>query len=233
MEKKKSKNNVFDYIKFLFPAGLLGTLALYYFNNYLITPKIQYTYGREKDTFSVQSDFRGISMCAYPQMLICYDDYVILVTHLDKYYDQEVVHFEDKVGCAEKINQAYSDKLMQYIRESVLARLKESHSEDAMKEINEKFEIYISLIGGVQYENQLGNRVKKYCIIENNGLVIDYKYNAEEIANRLFENEIVLSDNVNAIEENAEISQMIEVVTKEVAQLYEGDYSSNLSELEQ
>ena len=116
---------------------------------------------------------------------------------------------------------------MQYIREAVLERLKESQNEDAIEEINEKFKIFISLIGGVQYENKLGNQINKYCIIEQNGLVIDYEFNAEEIEKRLFENEIVLGNDLDMIGENVEINKIIEVVTKEVVQLYERDYSND------
>lgn len=227
MEKEKNKFKILDILKFLFPVGLLGSFILYCYNNYFVSPKIEYIYDDKKDAFSVQADFRGITMRVYPQMLICYDNYVILVTHLDEYYDQEFIYFTNKMGYVNKINQEDSDKLMQYIREAVLERLKESQNEDTIEEINEKFKIFISLIGGVQYENKLGNQINKYCIIEQNGLVIDYEFNAEEIEKRLFENEIVLGNDLDMIGENVEINKIIEVVTKEVVQLYERDYSND------
>ena len=221
MEKEKNKFKILDILKFLFPVGLLGSFILYCYNNYFVSPKIEYIYDDKKDAFSVQAYFRGITMRVYPQMLICYDNYV------DEYYDQEFIYFKNKMGYVNKINQEDSDKLMQYIREAVLERLKESQNEDAIEEINEKFKIFISLIGGVQYENKLGNQINKYCIIEQNGLVIDYEFNAEEIEKRLFENEIVLGNDLDMIGENVEINKIIEVVTKEVVQLYERDYSND------
>ena len=106
MEKEKNKFKILDILKFLFPVGLLGSFILYCYNNYFVSPKIEYIYDDKKDAFSVQADFRGITMRVYPQMLICYDNYVILVTHLDEYYDQEFIYFKNKMGYVNKINRS-------------------------------------------------------------------------------------------------------------------------------
>lgn len=203
-------------------------LFLYCYNNYVVSPKIKYNRGEKKDTFSVQADFRGISMRIYPQMLICYDRYVILVTHLDGYYEQEFIHFKGRTGYVKKSNQDYSDKLRQYIRSAVLEKVNESQDEKTVKEVSRKFNIFISLIGGVQYENRMGNSVHEYCIIELNGLIKDYGCDGREIKNRLFENEVVLSDDLKVIDKSAEISKMVEVVSKEVIQLCERDGLSDI-----
>lgn len=206
-------------------AILGGIITL--INNFMISPIISYTYGDTRDSFSVQADFRSVFMRLYPQMLICYGQDVILVTHLSGYYETELVYFTDGVGCADKINQNYCSGLMNQIRIGVLERLRESYGEEAVKEMEQQLSIYVSLLGGVQYENRLGNEVKRYCIIEQNGLVQDYKDDDEEIVQRLYENETVLGENLVPMNENIQISQMVETVTEEISELYESDRGSN------
>lgn len=224
MENHNTKNKsgiILDILKFILPTGAVFIIGAFLLNNYFIKPKISYSQDEVRDNFYIQSDFRGVSMRIYPQMIICYDNYIILVTHLDGYYEDEFINFEDGVASAIRTKQDYCDMLLKYIRDSLLEELNVSYGDEEIKEISKKLNIYISLLGGVQYENRLGNIIKKYCIIEANGLVVDYGYNEDEIKNRLYENELVLGDNPNVITANDEVNKIVKTVSEEIGILYD------------
>ena len=74
----------------------------------------------------------------------------------------------------------------------------------------------VSSVGGVRYSNEKGNEEKRYCIIEKDGLVIDYNVDDDEILNRLYEYKIKLKDDISEIEKDEDIVKIIKAVSEQL-----------------
>lgn len=213
------KSKIFkEIISWIFPAGFLVTAVIVIYNNLLISPVMRYN--DDTGVFTVQANFRGIAMRVYPQMVIQYKDTVILVAHLDGYLEREMIQFDDNKAVIIKDHQDYCDRLLSYIRKAVLHELRKTYGDKAANDISEHFEISVSFIGGVQYQAPLGNEIKKYCIIERNGLLVDYIDDMEKVEQRLYEYEIKLSDNPETIDTSSEVNDIVSVVAAEIGRLY-------------
>ena len=76
----------------------------------------------------------------------------------------------------------------------------------------------------MQYQAPSGNKINKYCLIEQNGLLVDYSYDTETVNQRLYENGITLRDDSDLVSTSSEVDKIVEVVASEISHLY-GDYS--------
>ncbi len=223
-EKRDWKAIIVSAAALLVPTGFAVTAAGFVYNNYLITPVMQYN--DETCEFTVQADFRGISMRVYPQMVIRFDDTVVLVTHLDGYLKEETIHFSERKAQIEKDHQEYCDTLLGYVQQGVLEQIEAEYGREAADEISTGLNVSVSFIGGVQYQAPLGRTINTYCIIETNGLLTDHFGNLEQVEHRLYENEIELGDDPGTVSRNPEVTEIVRVAATEIGQLYGDDHQS-------
>lgn len=219
MDKQDKQGLIKEIMVSLLSTGVLLTGFLWVYNNFLVSPAMRYN--DDTGVFTVQADFRGVSMRVYPQMIIRFKNTVILVTHLGGYLESEMIQFNEKEAVIVKDHQEYCDRLLSNIRKAVLRKLQEVYGADAVNEISKQFEVSVSFICGVQYQAPLGNKIRKYCIIEHNGLLVDYLDNMKKVEQRLYEYEIELSDNLETIYTSSEVKDIVSVVAAEIGRLYE------------
>lgn len=215
------KKLILDIISLVVSAGLLTAVfqgCRWVYCNYFAEPILQYD--ANSGEFSVQMDFRGITMRVYPQMEIRVDNVIFQVTHLDGYFEREMVYFKDKKAYVKKTNQGYEKKLRSHVREGILTALEESLGEAVAADIDSRLKISVSFIAGVQYQAPLGNEPKKYCIIENNGLLIDCGPDAKKIQERLYESELILKEDPDKIPMDPQIGEIIRVSAEEIGRWY-------------
>ena len=183
-----------ELLKSLVSTGVILAVFNWFYGNYLAMPHMAYQASGNQDVFSAEEKFRSISMYAHPQLLIRYGGYVLGIIRLERFYRSDFVHFTDSVGRFERINQESCAKVREHIRAGILSRLSEALSPEAMAEIEQRLTVDLSLLGGVEYENRLGNEIKPYCIIEEDGNVLDYPKDSSEIEHRLCERTVVLGE---------------------------------------
>lgn len=227
MARTDTKKNVLDFLSKLISAGLLSLLfsgCFWVYNNLLVVPILKYN--DNTGEFTVQADFRGISMRIYPQMLICVDNTVFQVTHLSGYFEHEMIYFQERQASVERINQEYENKLLSYIKIGIINELETTLGEESAEKINHRLNIYVSFIGGVQYQVPYGNEIKKYCIIERSGLLTDYGTNVKQIRERLFESELTLYEDSDMIAMDQQVAEIIRVSAAEIGRWY-GDNSQS------
>lgn len=220
MDKAGWKSTLGKFLGSAACIGIVVSAAVFWYKNYIVTPKLSYKPGEERDTFTVNEDYRNLTLRVYPQMVVRYGDYVVLVTHLDRFYRSETVNFDGQTGCAEKDNAAYADELTAYVYQNVLDELRETVGDDAAKEIGRELNVYVSLLGGVEYENTRGSSGRKHCVIEENGIFTDYSENAAEVRERLCESEITLDERLKRLAKASEVNQMVEACAGKIGDLY-------------
>lgn len=219
--EKNIRKIILNVLKSVIPFLVTSGILLGIYRNYLEKPKISCIPKEEKDTFSVEKNFRGVSMKIYPQMIVQYDRYIVLVTHLNGYYENDSLIFEEGKCEATKMNQEYLKKMMDYIRKEIILGLEKGYGTDISSEIDSDLYVYVSLLGGVKYTNKRGNNENMYCIIERDGIVIDYSIDANEIKERLYEYEVDLQSSSLEMEKDDDIQKMINVIKKEVKKAYD------------
>lgn len=215
----KWRTALLKLLAFLLSTGLLSSASMYFYQNYIKNPIIKCIPEEESLTFSIDDDFRGVWMRIYPQMMIRYDNQVLLLIHLKGYFEEEVLHFQDDKTCQAVIcHGAYAKKLGAYLKENII---KETISKDGthnQEALEEHIQIEVSSIGGVRYVNEQGNSEKRYCIIETSGLVVDVETDSEEIKHRLDETELpTFSDLINVGGEDLE--EIVQVLSEEVIKI--------------
>jgi len=214
MERQK---NVIAILTLLVSAGLISG-CIFVYRSFFASPVLKYN--DDTGEFTVQQEFRGITMRVYPQMLIRIEDTVFQVTHLDGYLEKETIHFQERKAVVKKKNQEYCSKLQDHIREGILNEVETACGEKAAEEIDRCLVITVSFIGGVQYQVPLGNRIEKYCVIERSGLVVDYETDVEEIRQRLYESELTLGDDLDMIAIDPKAAEIIQVCAAEISRWY-------------
>lgn len=212
-----SKRILNHILKYLLPHLLtIGVITSAYLN-FLAPPVL--IYKAETGEFENIFDSRGITMRIYPQMLIRVKDDVVLVAHLDGYLEHETIHFNGKKASMIKAHQEYCNELRNYIRLAILDDLRKTYGNQVSEEIEKNLHLSVSFLGGVQYQTLLGNQVLKYCILESDGLIVDYEENAERIQQRLFETDITLYDDLRAIAADTQVTAVIDSAVAEIGDL--------------
>lgn len=202
----------------LIPTAVLVTALLsgsvWWYNNHLVAPRLNFTSTDTQDRFTVAEEYRGVSVSLHPQLIVRYRTSVILIAALDGYYRNAYISLDGKSGYAEKTNQKYLEEIMAHIREGVLQELTALRGEEEAQAVFGELLVYTSVLGGVQYENRRGNSVKTYCFIEEGGLLLDYAPDEEVIARRLNEVEIDLEDHSGTSGDS--IKQMITISADQI-----------------
>ena len=220
-EIKSEKNgNVLKYIIGIISFIGMGTIVsiiLFLYFGFLKQPKMKCIIKDNEKTFSVKDEFRSISMNLHPQMIIRFDNDNILQIYLEGYYEEENLKFnENKEAKAVQCHVEYVEELQKYMKEKIILEVHSRNSEISKTEINERLHIYVNTLGGVKYESEEGNEEKRYCIEEQDGIVIDYDEHNEEITNRLYEAELLMQDDLASIETDEKINSLIQGITEEI-----------------
>ncbi|MCM1253681.1 MAG: hypothetical protein NC321_12735 [Clostridium sp.] len=201
-------------------VGTMSGIILFLYHGFLQEPQIRCTVEADGKIFSVQNNFRSISINLHPQMLIQFDKENILSVYLKGYYEKEKLYFGKEKECKAIICQSeYVEKLQKYIKNEVISQVCLRNRELSMEEIDERLHIYVSTLGGVKYETEQGNEEKRYCIIEQDGIVIDYDEHDEEIYNRLYETELVMKDDFTGMKEDEKVNSLIQEISEEIIRI--------------
>ncbi len=209
---------------------IIITLIVFSYSNIFAVPQIKFYQENDNDVYKdvylvknlVGTDFAGVSMITHPQILITYKDNVILIAHLNNYYETEYLIFDsDNKAIGVKTNQEYCTALIQYIRTQILEQIGNSLGKQIQQNIESDFRIYDSILAGIQYKNMLISERKKMCIIEDGGIAIGYTdIKNKIISNRLYEMEIDLANDEQVIYIDSKVSQIINTVSNEILKLY-------------
>lgn len=216
-----------EILKDLKWGGLFSAIfctIVFLYRNFLIVPNIKCTIDSEqrKMNFSVKEDFRGITLKLYPQMVIEFDNYVVLLIHIDDYFQNSYLYFDEDNKCRAEIQgKEYTDMLKKHMQEEIVDLICAQDEEISPKDINERLNITVSVLGGVRYENEEGNVEKRYCIIVDNGLVHDYDVHDQEIVCRLNETSLEIQENFDDIDTDMEIEKIVMEIVKQIQQLRE------------
>lgn len=204
------------WVKLLLPAGTLIAAILFVFKNFIAMPVI--SYDKNTDEFSLAADFRNVTLHIRPQMVVRYEDTVIILTHLYGYCEHETVYFSDGKASVTKTNQNYADMLMSHIRSAVQEELREDgYSTEQIDDINKQLWIYPTMLCGITYVAKLGNSAQRYCIIENDGVLLDCTLKSSKVQERLFDYELKIDDDdVGSISTNEEVHALVCEIVEEL-----------------
>lgn len=205
--------------KYLLPTGsVLTVVIVFVFQNFILMPVIKYN--KNTDEFVIATEFRNVTMHTRPQMVVRYGKTVILLTHLLGYYEHETVYFSDGKVSLEKSNPKYADRLMSYVRTAVQEELlADGYSAEQVAEINRQLFIYMTMLCGITYETKFGNRAERYCIIENDGILLDCASDSGKVQERLCDYELITDDDTDSIRTSEEVRALIHAVAEEMKNL--------------
>lgn len=180
------------------------------YQNYVAAPKIQYYPDEQKgvDRFTVPSDFRSVRLGVEAHLIIQCGKHVISVINLTNYYKDNVVLFHQGSGVAERENQAQIPYLRERIDQELQEKLTEDHGEKVLEQVGPLY-VYVSLLGGVKYQNLLGNTINRQCIIGQDSLVQDYSVRKAIIKKRLNHISLEVPETPDAIEEDEKTGNII------------------------
>ncbi len=201
------------------PGATTIAFAVFILTNFLLMPVIGYD--KNTDEFTIATEFRNVTMHIRPQMVVRYGDTVIILTHLQGYYEHETIYFSNGKASLAKANQKYANRLMSYVRTAVQEELQaDGYSVEQIDEINEQLFIYMTMLCGITYETKFGNNVQRYCIIENDGILQDCSRNSGEVQERLFDYELkIADDDADSISTSEEVYALICSVVEEIEAL--------------
>ncbi len=201
---------------------VLIALSVWIFKNCLVEPTFIYDPADSEDTLTVTDDFSGIRALLEPQMIIRFKNYILLCVHLDGYYESEGMVFTGNKAVYKKCRQEYCDRLKSFVKNAVIGELKNSSEIKNPKQLESDLQVYVSIIGGVNYKNSKGNDVHGLCIIEDNNIMINYDMNDKEVTNRLYEADYTLGDDPALIEYDPEVRKIVTCVSDEVEVICHG-----------
>lgn len=225
----KGKEKIFKLLKALVigligGAGGIGAAIWFIYGTFLKQPNMECAVEGKKITYSVKEDCRGLTLKLHPQMVIQFDDHIVLLIHLKEYYEEEFLYLtndeEGRKVQATMQHVEYVNELQRYIKEEIITTICSGNRQISKKEMNKRMKIYLSTLGGVRYTLLEGNEEKRFCIIETEGIVKDFDDNSPEISDRLYETQLKMQDDLDAIESDDKISDIIEGVAKEIVLLY-------------
>lgn len=205
-------------------AGGIGTLIWHIYDNYLKQPNIECVVEKNEITYSTREDCRGFTLKLHPQIIIQFDDYIVLSIYLKGYYEEEFL-YSSKEEKGRKVQAAkqhieYTDELQRYIKDEIITTICSGNHQISEKEMNKRLKIYVSTLGGARYTLLESNEEKRFCIIETDGIVKDFDDNSAEISNRLYETQLEMKDDLKAMKAEEKISNIIEGVADEIVLRY-------------
>ena len=189
-------------------TSLLGPPVRSFYEAHIVDPKIQCTVSEDEDFFQVSEDYRAVSLHLRPQIVVKFENHVILCICLKNYYEDEVVSFDGTSGGARKKNRLYVDTLRRCIKDGILKDIKKFGPE-AEKRAEMSLEVYESLLGGIEYQNWRGNHIKKLCIIGKENLIQDYSEEATVISHRLNDMELETAGDPTSIAQDKGIERIV------------------------
>lgn len=195
--------------------ALVTPLAKPIYQEYFASPKIQYTPEEERDVFEVPDSYRGVSLLLRPQLIVQSKNDIIQIIALHNYYDDENIKFTGTTGIAKKINGEHIEALRFYIYQSILEELKKSYSSDVVEEIRAELKVYISLLGGVEYQNARGDTINQYCVIGKKTFIQDYPKYKRLIRYRLNDVEWDVGDSAS-IGRNEDLAELIHAIVEKI-----------------
>jgi len=203
--------------------GTIISILLFLYQGFLKQPQIKCIINGNEKIFSVKDDFRSISMILHPQIVVRFDNDIILLIYLEEYYKEEVLHFDENKECrAVEAHAEYVEELQKYMKEGIISSVRLGNSGISGEEINERLHIYINTLGGVQYESEQGNDGKWYCITEQDGIIKDYDEHDDEISDRLYETNLVMKDDLAGMETDEAIRNLIQGISEEIIRITKG-----------
>lgn len=228
--KIKSRKKIIKGLRALFiglgigGAGWIINFTNSIYESFLKQPNIECFADENKNSYLVEGDFRGFTLKLHPQLVIQFDKYIVLLIHLESYYEEEFLCFEkDEKGRRGQVDiqhLEYVNELQTYIKSEVIKKVCSKNNQISEKKMDRRLKIYVSTMGGVRYMLLNSNEEKTFCIIEIAGIVKDYDDHSEEILSRLYETQLTLKDDLSAIKADEEIGDIIEEVVKKIVPLY-------------
>lgn len=226
----KGREKIVKYLKALAiglgigGAGGIGTIIWYIYGTYLKQPNIECVVKENEITYSVREESRGFTLKLHPQIVIQFDNHIVLLIYLKEYYEEEFLYSSEsekgrKVQATMQ-HVEYVNELQRYIKDEIITIICSDDNKISKKEMNKRLKVYVSTLGGIRYTLLEGNEEKRFCVIETEGIVKDYDENSKEILSRLYETQLRVTDDLDAIKAEEKISNIIEGVAKEIVLLY-------------
>lgn len=217
---KEKKGIILSIFKFIGWSGV-ACICLFVYNGWLRQPKIECFASNNEINFYIEEEYRNVTLMLHPQLVVQFDNYIILSVYLKGYYEEERLVFNREKTCKTIImHPEYVEKLQKYMEKEIIQTVCLLNPDMKKEEMNYRLKIYISTIGGVSYQSEEGNRIKRYCVIENGGSVRDVDEHSEEIEERLYEAKLTMKDDGQEVESQKEINTMIQGVAEEIVKLY-------------
>lgn len=205
-------------LKKLLSNGAIMAAVFWIFSSFFAWPNIRYN--KLSDEFTISNNSRAVSMYVRPQMVIRYHNTVVLLTHLVGLYEHEVVYFIDGKASMNRVRGDEAEGLMSYVRTAVLNEIDSQHEKGLINytanDINDGLHVYMSMVCGIRFQSELGNKPDAFCVVENDGIIVDCFPNSSYIEDRLRDYRIVLDDQLEPLSENAAVKAIVSSVIKEV-----------------
>lgn len=192
------------------------------YSGWFAEPQIKCIPDGEILNFSVDRDFRSIMLHLRPQVVVQFDDYIILLIYVNGYFENEIIHFDQENTCKAKIcRKGYTQEIQKYIEQEVIESLLNAGSGISRQELDDRINIYISTVAGVSYETKNGNYEKRLCIIETSGIVSDYDEHSKTVKDRLYDVEyIITKEDSENFRDDEKIALFINTIADEISALY-------------
>lgn len=215
MEENKRKGRLQKIIKmlaWLLPPSVILGVAVATYKNHLKVPVISSRTEGNKMTLLADSEYRGLTIRLYPQLLIKHKDNIVHIVDLKKFYKEYLLEFDQDNRCnAEVLHQPYFDKLKEYLKHQI-------ENEISLKGIDDDIFVELSVLGFVRYQNLRGQTEKRYCVVIENGMVFDMALSYDEVKSRISvpKTEIRMRDSLRGIEYNKRIEEMVKDVSTKI-----------------
>lgn len=225
IDNGKKGNVVSSTLKRLLSNGVILAIVYWIFTNFFAWPIINYNKTTEEFTVSNTNTMRAVSMYVRPQMVIRYNNSVVLLIHMVGLYEHEVVYFSDGRAALKRNRGTEAEELMAYLHKAIIDRFETLYEmgqiDYAAQEIADGLHIYISLVCGIKFQPELGNKPDAFCMVENDGVIVDCLTDSSYIEERLCDYEIRLDDANVLLGDSAEVNSIVDSVTKEVENIHD------------
>ena len=224
--EKKNENSWLDrFIKIAGCTAFLAFLASGFkivYKNAMEKPSIScyVNEGESIISFESENDFRNITLFLYPELEIRYEKDVLLYVHLIERCDPEYIQFDSTGhGEAKRINQEYYDQLVNYFQHRVKNMLAEQGAKELAELIDEELIFEEGILGGIMYMSKAdGQNIKRFCIIEKDGMIREASLTDREVEERLYNWEIRLNEHEEV--DYAELNRVAQSLAEELIQIY-------------
>ncbi len=213
--KKKNEKVKSIFVEFLLSVvtsgAILQFVVPFIYKNYFETPVIQSRVEENKIIFTVDSEFRSLTMRLYPQFLIVHKGIIVKAINISKYYEKNFLEFNNDGVCSVEIkHQSYAEKVRDYLDLQIERELSSRHLEE------ETTIVKISTLGIVEYQNLRGEMKKSYYVILEKGMVYDEELSSPEVSSRLSKMKLIMRENLQGVEYNQRIQEIVNDVLNEI-----------------